>query len=229
MNVLILGASGMVGSGVLLECLDDPAVTSVLALGRRACGVAHPKLRELLHADFFDFSGLGDALTGLDACFFCLGVSAAGKSEAEYHRLTYDLTTAFADTFLRASPGATFCYVSGAGTDSTEKGRAMWARVKGKTENHLLKMPFAAVRLFRPGYIQPMRGVRSSTGLYQAFYTAMSPLYPLLKRLAPRHVTTTEILGRAMIRVASEGYPKAVLDPPDINALGQRIRAAGAR
>ena len=170
--------------------------------------------------NFFDYSEIEGDLTGYDACFFCLGVSAAGLSEEEYHRLTYELTMAAAETLVALNPEMTFCYVSGQGTDSTEEGRFMWARVKGKLENHLLRLPFKASFMFRPGFIQPMKGVRSKTRLYQAMYTMIGPLYPLLKRIFPRLLTTSQVLGRAMIRIAVSGYPKEIIDIPDINELG---------
>lgn len=219
MKVIIFGATGMVGQGVLLECLDHPEVSAVLAVGRSSCGIDHPKLRELLHQDFFDYSPIESELTGYDACFFCLGVSAAGMSEEQYHRLTYELTLSAAGTLVRLNPSMTFCYVSGAGTDSSESGRMMWARVKGKTENHLLKLPFKSAFMFRPGYIQPMKGIRSKTRLYQTFYTFGRPLYPALKTLFPSFVTTTEKVGVAMIKVALHGYPQPLLDNRDINTL----------
>ena len=209
----------MIGSGVLAECIKEPQVQSVLVMGRKPCGVAHPKLRELIRTDFFDYSDARADLKGYDACFFCLGVSAAGMTEAAYYRLTYDLTISAAGTLAELSPKLTFCYVSGEGTDSTERGRFMWARVKGKTENHLLRMPFNAY-MFRPGLIQPLTGVRSKTKLYRAIYTVLDPLFPLLKRLFPNHVTTAENIGRAMIRVAANGYSKRVLENTDINVLG---------
>ena len=208
----------MVGSGVLTECIEDPRVGSVWVVGRTPCGVAHPKLRELIRSDFFDYRDANAHLNGLDACFFCLGVSAVGMSESAYHRLTYELTISAAAALADLNPGLTFCYVSGEGTDSTERGRFMWARVKGKTENHLLRMPFNAY-MFRPGFIQPLKGVRSKTKLYQAFYNVLAPLYPLLKRILPRHVTTTANVGRAMIQVAATGYSKHVLENSDINVL----------
>lgn len=219
MKVVLFGASGMVGSGVLLECLDDDRVQSVLVIGRSPCGVTHAKLRELIRRDFFDYSDILADLAGHDACFFCLGVSVAGLSEAEYHRLTFDLTVAAAAAVLAASPGATFCYVSGQGTDSTEKGRFMWARVKGRTENHLLGMGFERAFMFRPGFIQPLKGVRSKTRLYRAFYALSAPVLPLLRRLAPGAVTTTENVGRAMIEVVARGGPKPILETRDINRL----------
>jgi uncharacterized protein YbjT (DUF2867 family) len=219
MKAVIFGASGMVGQGVLRECLDDTDVTSVLVVGRSSCAVEHDKLREVIHDDFFDYSPIENELTGHDACFFCLGVSAAGMGEEQYHRLTFGLTVHTAEALVEQSPNMTFCYVSGAGTDSTERGRSMWARVKGMTENRLMRLPFKAVYLFRPGYIQPLKGIRSKTRLYRVLHTLLGPLYPLLKALFPRYVTTTEKLGRAMIRVASGGYPRNVLENRDINAM----------
>ena len=218
MNVIVFGATGMVGSGVLAECIKEPQVQSVLVVGRKPCGVAHPKLRELIRSDFFNFSDARSYLRGYDACFFSLGVSAAGMTEAAYYRLTYELTISAAGALAELNPKLTFCYVSGEGTDSTERGRFMWARVKGKTENHLLQMPFNAY-MFRPGLIQPLTGVRSKTKLYRAFYAVLGPLFPLLKRLFPNHVTTTENVGRAMIQVAAQGYSKRVLENTDINVL----------
>ena len=219
MKVIIFGATGMVGQGVLLECLDHPEVSAILAVGRGSCGTDHPKVEEVLHQDFFEYSAIETDLTGYDACFFCLGVSAAGMSEEEYHRLTYELTLAAAETLARLNPAMTFCYVSGAGTDSSESGRMMWARVKGKTENHLLQLPFKAAYMFRPGYIQPTKGIRSKTTLYQTFYTLGRPLYPAIKTLFPSAVTNTEKVGMAMIKVALEGYPQPHLENRDINSL----------
>jgi len=209
----------MVGAGVLIECLENPWVQSVLAVGRKSCGVTHPKLREVIRSNFFDYRDATAALTGYDACFFCLGVSSAGMKEIEYHRLTYELTLAAAEALADLNPGMIFCYVSGEGTDTTERGRFMWARVKGKTENHLMQMPFKAAFMFRPGFIQPLKGVRSKTRLYQAFYNVLGPLYPLLRRVVPAHMTTTENVGRAMINVVAGGYPKRVLENTDINAV----------
>lgn len=223
MNVILFGATGMVGAGVLIECLADPRVDSVLAVVRSPTGRSHPKLREAIHTDFLDYRSLAADFAACDACFFCLGVSSAGMSEARYSSLTYDLTLAAAQALVTANPGAVFCYVSGLGTDSN--GRTMWARVKGRTENALLALPFRAAYMFRPAFIQPKHGVRSRTPLYQAFYSVAAPLYPLLRRLLPRYWTTTENLGRAMIRVASEGSPKRILYSPDINALATRTPA----
>lgn len=221
MNVLLFGATGMVGDGVLHECLADPRVNSVLAVVRSSLGVTHPKLRARHRTDFFSYADMASELATINACFFCLGVSAVGMSEADYYRQTFDLTLAAARALAAAKPGATFCYVSGEGTDTSERGRLMWARVKGKTENALLALPLNAY-MFRPGYIQPRSGTRSKTRVYRVFYRIMGPLYPVLRRLAPRHLTTAENLGRAMIAVATIGYSKRVLENPDINALATR-------
>lgn len=218
MKVVLFGATGMVGAGVLRECLRDDRVHEVVALSRLACGIAHPKLRELLRTDFFDYSDVRDALRGADACFFCLGVTAVGKTEAEYHRLTFDLTIAAARALADLNPGMTFCYVSGQGTDSTERGRIMWARVKGKTENELLRLPLKAFML-RPGYIQPLGGIQSKTRVYRVFYQLMAPLYPVLKRLAPNLVTTNEAVGQCMIALALRGNATPILEVRDINRL----------
>lgn len=208
----------MVGQGVLRECLLDPDVQSVLVIGRSATGQRHEKLREVVHGDFFDFSAVEPQLTGLDACFFCLGVSSAGMTEERYRRVTYDIAMAAAQTLVRLNPGMTFIFVSGAGTDSTGRGRTMWARVKGETENALLRLPFKAAYMFRPGFIQPLHGIKSKTKLYQAVYVVLRPLFPLLKAF-PKYVTTTEQLGRAMIEVARRGAPKQILESMDINSL----------
>lgn len=225
MKVVLFGATGMVGQGVLRECLADPAVESVLAVVRTPTGAAHPKLREVAHADFHDFAPLAPTLAGHDACFFCLGVSSAGMSEAEYARVTFGITLAAARTLADASPGSTFVYVSGAGTDASEKGRAMWARVKGRTENALLRLPLQAY-MFRPGYIQPLGGIRSKTGWYRAFYAVGRPLYPLLRRAFPNAATDTRQVGLAMLEVAERGAPSRVLESADIGRLA-RARSGG--
>jgi uncharacterized protein YbjT (DUF2867 family) len=214
---MVFGATGMVGQGVLRECLLDPEIEEVLAVGRRATGVADAKLREIVREDLFELSPVADELAGYDACFFCLGVSSAGMSEERYRRVTYDLTLAVARILAERSPGMTFVYVSGMGTDSSERGRSMWARVKGATENALLKLPLEAY-LFRPGYIQPMHGATTRARGYRLLYMITTPLYPVLRRLAPGQVTTTERLGRAMINVARAGAPSRILAPRDINA-----------
>jgi uncharacterized protein YbjT (DUF2867 family) len=219
MKVILFGATGMVGQGVLRECLLDPDVESVLAVGRSATGQANAKLREIVHADFLDFSAIESQLAGFDACFFCLGVSSLGMDEERYRHLTYDITMAAATTLARLNPGMVFTYVTGRGTDSTEKGPLMWARVKGKTENDLLKLPFKAAYMFRPAGIQPLHGVKSKTGWVQAIYVVSAPLLSLLTRVAPAYMTTSEQVGRAMIRVARDSYPKPILESEDINAV----------
>jgi uncharacterized protein YbjT (DUF2867 family) len=221
MKVVIFGASGMVGMGTLLECLDDSRISSVLVVGRSSCGVQHPKLTEILHADFFDFAAIQGRFADCDACFFCLGVSAAGMREEDYHHLTYDLTLAAARAVVGSGARPTFCYVSGEGTDSTERGRVMWARVKGKTENALLHLPFKASYMLRPGFIQPMRGVRSKTALYHVLITLFRPLFPLLRRLFPQQTTTSVNMGRAMIHLAVAGDASTILRSADINRLAR--------
>jgi uncharacterized protein YbjT (DUF2867 family) len=220
MNILIFGATGMVGQGVLRECLLAPDVQSVVAIGRNPTGQQHPKLRDLVHKDMYDYSAIESQLQGFDACFFCLGVSSVGMKEPEYKRISYDLTLAAATVLARLNPGMTFTYVTGAGTDSSERGTSMWARVKGATENALLRLPFKGAYMFRPGVIQPLHGVRSKTPLYDGIYVVLSPLLSLAYRLWPTKVTTTEKVGRAMLAVARSGAPKKLLDPADINALG---------
>jgi uncharacterized protein YbjT (DUF2867 family) len=219
MKVILFGATGMVGQGVLRECLVDPGIEAVLAVGRSPTGKDHPKLRELRHDNFADFSAIEPHLTGYDACFFCLGVSSIGMDEARYRHLTYDITMAAATTLAKINPGMVFTYVTGRSTDSTEQGSQMWARMKGKTENDLLKLPFKAAYMFRPAGIQPLHGVRSKVGWINAIYTVAAPLLSYLTRVAPRYMTTSEQLGRAMIKVARDGYPKPVLESEDINRI----------
>jgi uncharacterized protein YbjT (DUF2867 family) len=213
-KVIVYGASGMVGQGVLRECVLDPDVTEILTVGRRPLGRTHAKLTDKVVADLADLSTLD--FTGYDACFFCLGVSSAGMSEERYRRITYDFTLAAGRKLAVESPGAAFTYVSGMGTD--EHGRQMWARVKGKTESDLLDLPLKAY-MFRPGYIQPKHGATSRTTLYRVLYVGLAWLYPLIRRVAPKWVTTTEQIGRAMLHVARQGSEKKILDPPDMNAL----------
>jgi uncharacterized protein YbjT (DUF2867 family) len=209
MRVILFGGSGMVGQGVLRECLRDPEVSEVLAVVRSASGHQHAKLREIVHRDFSDFSALPlDA----DACFWCLGVSSAGMSEADYTRITHDYTLAAAQMLVR--PTMTFIFVSGTGA----QGDAMWARVKRKTEEALSAMPFRAVYVFRPGMIQALHGIRSRTRLYNVLYPLLYPLIVAVKLVNPKFVTTTERVGQAMLRIAKHGYPKKVLENPDINA-----------
>jgi len=219
MNVVIFGATGMVGAGVLLECFADPRVTSVLAITRSPTGRTHSKLHEVVHQDFFNFESLRADFASCDACFFCLGITSLGLSEAAYTRVTYDIAMAAAREMVAANPLMTFCFVSGVGTDSTERGRTMWARVKGKTENALLALGFKAAYMFRPGYIQPIGDVQSKTGWVQTAYDIARPLYPLINRLLPNNSTTTSNLGRAMIQVAAAGYSKHVLYSADFNIL----------
>jgi uncharacterized protein YbjT (DUF2867 family) len=219
MKVILFGGSGMVGQGVLRECLIDPGVEAVLSVGRSPLGVAHPKLRELLHKDFTDYSAIEPQLAGYDACFFTLGVSSIGMDAERYRHLTYDLTMTAARTMARLNPGMVFTYVTGRGTDSTEQGSLMWARVKGKTENDLLKLPFKAAYLFRPAGIQPLHGVRSKTGWINAVYALTAPLLAVMVRATPNYMTTSERLGRAMIEVARDGYPRPILESADINTF----------
>lgn len=220
MKVLIFGATGMVGQGVLLECLKAPDVEGVQCVGRTPVAQADLKLRNLVHSDLFNYSAIEAGLTGFDACFFCLGVSAAGMSEAQYSHLTFDLAVAAAQTLSRLNPGMTFVYVSGAGTDSTAQGSIMWARVKGRTENALLALPFEAVYLFRPGVIQPLNGIRSKTGSYRILYTLLKPALPLLRLLLPNTILTTESVGAAMLNVARHGHATPVLEIADIVKKG---------
>lgn len=209
----------MVGQGVLRESLLDPEVETVLAIVRNPSLPPHDKLREVVERDLSDLSQMEDKLSGFDACFFCLGVSAVGMKEEDYRRLTYDLTVSVAGTLVKLNPTMTFIYVSGAGTDSTERGKMMWARVKGRTENALLQMSFKAVYLFRPAYIQPLHGIRTKTAWYGAMYALMKPVYPILKTLLPNYVTTTECVGRAMLNVTKRGFPSPVLENRDINQI----------
>ncbi|MEO5814967.1 MAG: epimerase [Gemmatimonadaceae bacterium] len=222
MKVIIFGASGMVGQGALRECLADPDVERVLSVGRSALGQQHPKLREIVHPNLLELASIEPDLTGYDACFYCLGVSSAGMSEDRYTSITYDLTMVVAGTLVKLNRGMTFVFVSGKGTDSSERGRSMWARVKGRTENALLMHPFKAVYMFRPGAIIPMHGVKSKTGWYNVIYTATQPVYPVLKHFFPGSVTTTEQLGRAMLVVAKRGYPRKILEGIDISSLPDR-------
>ena len=229
MKIILFGATGMVGQGVMRECLLDPEVTQLLTVGRHATNQQHPKLRELVVPDLFDLSSTEQQLAGFDACFFTLGTSAVGLTEAQYARVTCDLTLAVARTLVRLNPGMTFIYVSGMGTDSSERGRVMWARVKGRTENALLALGFRRAFMFRPGAIVPLHGIRSRTLAYRVGYMLMAPVLPLLRRLFPKAVTTTEIVGRAMIAVAERGNKQAVLESADINRVAFAAGAATAR
>jgi uncharacterized protein YbjT (DUF2867 family) len=220
-KAIVFGATGMVGEGVLHEALRHSTVSSVLVIGRRPCGVVHPKLTEIVHGNFFDYSKIEDQLRGYNACFFCLGVTSLGKNEDEYRRLTYDLTMAAARSLSRLNPQMVFCYVSGAGTDSTEQGKSMWARVKGKTENDLMKLPFRAVYAFRPGFIKPTQGLRNALW----FARVLAPLYPVLHPLLPKYTCTLEEVGLAMVHVARAGYAKRILECEDITRWGKAEQA----
>lgn len=219
MRVLLFGATGMVGQGVLRECLLAPDVEQVTAIGRTPTGQQHPRLREVLAPDLSDVAALEPALAGHDACFWCLGVSAAGMTEAEYTRLTYETTMAVARALARLAPGLTFVYVSGAGTDGTQRSGAMWARVKGRTENALLALGFRGAYMFRPALIRPVHGERSRTTSYRVLYALVRPLFGVLASRFPGSVTTTERIGRAMLNAARHGAPKRILESQDIDAL----------
>jgi uncharacterized protein YbjT (DUF2867 family) len=209
----------MIGQGVLRECLIDPDVEAVVSIVRSPSGQQHVKLREIVPADFYSLAPLKEELTGFDACFFCLGVSSAGMNEENYRRVTYDITLGAAQLLVASNPKMTFIYVSGTGTDSTEKGRVMWARVKGQTENALLRLPFNAACMFRPGMVVPLDGIKSKTPLYNFMYSVLAPVLPLVRRLAPKYITTTEIIGRAMLKVAKNGPPKTILENSDFESL----------
>jgi uncharacterized protein YbjT (DUF2867 family) len=227
MNVLLFGATGMLGQGVLRECLLDPEVLSVVTIGRAPTGRLHSKLREILYGDFTEYSSIESQLEGLDACFFCLGVTSAGKPEEQYARVTYDIAVHAAETLARLNPQMTFVYVSGMGTDSSEKGSVMWARVKGRTENALLRLPFKAAFMFRPGFIEPRFGARSRTGWYRMAYALTRPLFPVLRGVFPNQVLATDEIGRAMLIVARDGAPKHILETRDIRAL-LRVKSRAA-
>jgi uncharacterized protein YbjT (DUF2867 family) len=216
-RAIITGATGMVGEGVLHECLLHPNVEEVLVINRRPCNVKHSKLKEIIHADFFDYSAIADQLKGFNACFFCLGVSSLGMKEPEYSKITYDLTMALANTLVQLNRNMVFCYVSGAGTDSSETGRLMWARVKGKTENDLLKLPFRDAYMFRPGLIQPIKGLKNAYRIYKI----LTPLFPVLKLTFPRFVSTLSEIGIAMINAVDKGYEKKILEVEDIIRLAR--------
>ena len=217
LRAVITGATGMVGEGVLHECLLHPRVESVLVINRKPCGIIHPKLKEIIHQDFFDFSSIENQLSGYNACFFCLGISSIGVKEDVYYKMTYTLTLHVAETLSRINTGMTFCYVSGAGTDSSEKGRSMWARVKGKTENDLMKLPFKQVFNFRPGFIKPTPGLKNTLKIYK--YAGW--LYPVGRAVYPGGFCTLKEIGLAMINVARNGYEKKIIEGRDIIALAK--------
>jgi uncharacterized protein YbjT (DUF2867 family) len=220
-NVLIFGATGMVGQGVLRECLAAHDVAMVKTIGRTPTGQRNLKLRELVHADMWRYDGIDDELSGFDACFFCLGASAAGMSEEKYTHVTYDLTLAAARKLAGLNPRMVFIYVSGVGADSSEKSKTMWERVRGKTENALLALPLRAVYIFRPGMIQPLDGIKSKTSAYRIFYTLTKPILPLLRAALPNQIVTTVQMGQAMLNLVRRGAPKRVLEPADISALSR--------
>lgn len=218
LKVIITGSTGMIGKGVLLECIDDPRVESILVINRTPVDITHRKVKEVVISDFFKIDSISQHLNGYDACFFCLGVTSVGMNEADYSRLTHDLTVDFANKILEINPALTFCYVSGAGTDTTESGKSMWARVKGKTENDLFGMGFRKAYMFRPALIRPMRGIRSRTLWYNITYTFIRPFSFILKRF-PKYVSDTSSMGKAMINVGLYGYHKNILESEDINAV----------
>ncbi len=218
LKVIITGTTGMVGEGVLHECLNHPDIESILLMNRKSCGISHPKIREIIHPNFFDIQPLEPQLTGYDACFFCMGVSSVGMKEDEFYQLTYILTMHIAQFLSRLNPGMAFCYVSGAGTDSTEKGRIMWARVKGKTENDLQKLGFSKVYNFRPGGLQPTEGLKNTHSYYKYF----GWLIPVIRLVAPKYISTLKELGLAMINAVTKGYDKPVLEVKDIIDLSKK-------
>ncbi len=216
-KVIITGATGMVGEGVLHECLQQPDITEILVINRRSCGIVHPKLKEILHSDFFNLSAIEHELRGYDACFFCLGVSSVGMKEEAFTKFTYTLTINVATTLVKQNPSMVFCYISGAGTDSTEKGRSMWARVKGKTENDLGKLGFKKVYNFRPGFMNPTPGLKNTL----SYYKYVTWMFPFLKLVAGKYVSTLKELGLAMIHVATKGYTKNIMEVKDIIAAAK--------
>jgi uncharacterized protein YbjT (DUF2867 family) len=219
MDVILFGATGMVGQGVLRECLADPGIGRVLAVGRTPLAEQHEKLRQLQVDSFLDFSAVAAELAGYDACFYCLGVSAVGLDEAAYRRVTYDFALAAGATLARLNPGLRFLYISGAGTDPDGAGKVMWARVKGQTEDALLALPFRSAHMLRPGFIRPLDGIRSKTRIYRTIYAILAPFAGLLEVLAPGRLLTTRSLGRAMVRIAREGHPKQRLEVSDLHQL----------
>lgn len=217
-KVIITGATGMVGEGVLHECLIDSSIQEILVINRRPCNIIHPKLTEIIHDNFYDFTSIEDKLKGFNACFFCLGVSSIGMNEESYHKITYEITLKLANTLNKLNHDFVFCYVSGVGTDSTEKGKIMWARVKGKTENHLIQLPFQKAYMFRPGIIKPTKGLKNTYKIYKVF----APLFPILKILFPKYVCTLKEIGIAMINTVTLGFEKSVLEVNDIILLSKK-------
>jgi len=213
LKVILTGATGMVGEGVLQECLLNPDVEKILVINRKPCGVSNPKLEEIIHENFYDISPITEQLKGYNACFFCLGISSIGMKEAQYFSITYTLTLDFAHKLAAANPEITFCYISGTSTDSTEKGRMMWARVKGKTENDLIKLPFKAVYNFRPGFLQPFKGAKN----VNKYFVLIGFIYPFLRWISPKYFLTLQELGKAMIYASTKGYEKKILEVSDIS------------
>lgn len=224
MKAVVFGASGMVGQSVLRECLLDSTVESVLTVGRAELSTAQRKHRHLRHENFLDFAPLANEFKGLDVCFYCLGIASAGLSEQEYKKVTCDYTLAAAATLLKLNPNICFIFISGAGADSSQTGRIMWARIKGKTENALFALPFKAVYAIRPAFIQPLHGITSRTRLYRVLYRVFWAFMPLIKLLAPNSVTTTEDLGKVMIRLAREGASQRLLESRDVVALAKKLK-----
>jgi uncharacterized protein YbjT (DUF2867 family) len=220
-KAILFGATGMIGQAVLQECLENIEVESVLAISRQTCNINHPKLKEIIHQDFFDLAPLSNEISGYNTCFYCLGISSAGLSEKEYYHITYDLTVYVAQVLSALNKDISFCYISAGGADSSEKGRVMWARVKGKTENALLAMPFKKAYMFRPFYIQPMKGIRSRTKLYNILYAVFKPFYFILKHFESS-VITTETLGKAMIYAVATESEKSIIESRDINKIGKQ-------
>lgn len=216
-KIILTGATGMVGEGVLHECLQHNAIEQVLVVNRKSCSITHLKLKEIIHNDFFNLAPIENQLTGYDACLFCLGVSSVGMNESDYRHMTYDLTIHFAETVCKKNNALTFCYISGTGTDSTEKGRIMWARVKGKTENDLLKMPFKATYNFRPGALEPTKGLKNTL----PYYKYIGWLLPIIRLVAPNSISTLKELGSAMINAAITGYSKSAIEVSDIKQLAK--------
>jgi hypothetical protein len=216
-RAIVTGVTGMVGEGVLHEALNDSSVEAVLVINRKPCGVSHPKLKEIIHKNFLDFSSLEQQVTNYNACFFCLGVSSVGMKEPEYNTMTYELTLHVANTLVRLNPDMTFCYISGAGTDSSEKGRTMWARVKGKTENDLMKLPFKKAYMFRPGIIEPTKGLKNTL----KFYNYLGWMLPIIRLVSPGFISTLRDIGVAMVKSVIKGYPKSILEVNDIKALAR--------
>ncbi len=211
----------MVGKGALIECIESPLVKRVDVIVRKHLSIKHEKIREHIHQNFLDFDSLKESFTDIDACFYCVGISSLGLSESQYREITLDYTVAAANLLVKQSPNCVFCFVSGTGTDSSAKGKVMWARVKGEAENHLLSLPFKAAYMLRPGFIQPMKGVQSKTRLYRFFYVLLAPLFPIIKMLARPYITTTEAMGKAMIQLTLKGYPKPWLSTRDINKAAE--------